>query len=313
MAATTISDISDLVRILKEQPEWAEVIRGILLNEEVVNQIVGSLTQAVESLGQTVGLLSQTVDLLSRRIDSMAGELSQMREDYNRLEGRVGRMEGHVEGLEVHVEGLKVHVGGLEVRVGGLEGRVGGLEGRVGGLEVRVGGLEVQVEELKGQVEQLIVQVQQLEARVGRLEGRVGNLEGSDYERKVRYRVRSRAGRSFGLVSPYLALTQNDPAAAQFDSAVQRAVNTAVISADESDELFETDIIISAQGNRHVAVEVSLTAADYDIIRAAARAEILGRVTGGEVMPAIVTADLDDRQRALADAQGVTVFVIEYP
>ena len=32
MAATTISDIGDLVRILKEQPEWAEVIRGILLN-----------------------------------------------------------------------------------------------------------------------------------------------------------------------------------------------------------------------------------------------------------------------------------------
>ena len=285
MAATTISDISDLVRILKEQPEWAEVIRGILLNEEVINQIVGSLTQAVESLGQTVGLLSQTVGLLSQRVDSMAGELSQMREDYHRLEGRVGRLEGHVEGLEV----------------------------RVGGLEVRVERLEVQVEELKGQVEQLIVQVQQLEARVGRLEGRVGNLEGSDYERKVRYRVRSRAGRSFGLVSPYLALTQNDPAAPQFDSAVQRAVNTAVISADESDELFETDIIISAHGNRHVAVEVSLTAADYDITRAAARAEILRRATGGEVMPAIVTAALDDRQRALADAQGVAIFVIEYP
>ena len=299
MAATIISDISDLVRILKEQPEWAEVIRGILLNEEVINQIVGSLTQAVESLGQTVGLLSQTVGLLSQRVDSMAGELSQMREDYNRLEGRVGRLEGHVEGLGVRVGGLEVHVEGLEVRVGGLE--------------VRVEHLEVQVEELKGQVEQLIVQVQQLEARVGRLEGRVGNLEGSDYERKVRYRVRSRAGRSFGLVSPYLALTQNDPASPQFDSAVQRAVNTAVISADESDELFETDIIISAQGNRHVAVEVSLTAADYDITRAAARAGILRRVTGGEVMPAIVTADLDDRQRALADAQGVAVFVIEYP
>ena len=257
MAATTISDISDLVRILKEQPEWAEVIRGILLNEEVINQIVGSLTQAVESLGQTVGLLSQTVGLLSQRVDSMAGELSQMREDYNRLEGRVEHLEG-------------------------------------------------QVEEVKGHV-------QRLDGRVGRLEGRVGNLEGSDYERKVRYRVRSRAGRSFGLVSPYLALTQNDPAAPQFDSAVQRAVNTAVISADESDELFETDIIISAQGNRHVAVEVSLTAADYDITRAAARAEILRRVTGGEVMPAIVTADLDDRRRALADAQGVAVFVIEYP
>lgn len=271
MPATTINDISDLVKILKEQPEWAEVIRGILLNEEVINQIVGSLTQAVESLGQTVGLLGQTVGLLSQRVDSLAGELTQMREDYNRLEGRVGSLESRVERLECQVEDLKI------------------------------------------QVQQLRDQVEQLAFRVAWLEGRVGNLEGSDYERKVRYRVRSRAGRILGLASPYLALTQSDPAAPQFDSAVQRAANAGAISPDEADDLFETDIIISAQGNRHVAVEVSLTAADRDITRAVARAAILRRATGGEVTPAIVTAALNPPQRDLAAAQGVAVFVIEYP
>ena len=33
VAMTTINNIADLVRILKEQPEWADTIRGILLSE----------------------------------------------------------------------------------------------------------------------------------------------------------------------------------------------------------------------------------------------------------------------------------------
>ena len=34
---TTIDNIADLVRILKEQPEWADTIRSILLTEELLN------------------------------------------------------------------------------------------------------------------------------------------------------------------------------------------------------------------------------------------------------------------------------------
>ena len=34
---TTINNVADLVRILKEQPEWADTIRGILLSEELLN------------------------------------------------------------------------------------------------------------------------------------------------------------------------------------------------------------------------------------------------------------------------------------
>ena len=33
---TTVHDIADIVRIIREQPEWADTIRGILLSRELL-------------------------------------------------------------------------------------------------------------------------------------------------------------------------------------------------------------------------------------------------------------------------------------
>ena len=33
---TTINDISDLIRIIRQNPEWAEALRSVLLSEELL-------------------------------------------------------------------------------------------------------------------------------------------------------------------------------------------------------------------------------------------------------------------------------------
>ena len=38
---TTINDIGDLVRVLREQPEWAEALRGVLLSRELLGAARG--------------------------------------------------------------------------------------------------------------------------------------------------------------------------------------------------------------------------------------------------------------------------------
>jgi hypothetical protein len=218
---TTINSIGDLVRILKEQPEWADTIRGILLSEELLN--------LPSQFAEFVRVTQEHNQLINQRLE--------------RLEDRMDRVE----------------------------------------------------------------------TRLVRLEGRVGNLEGSDYERKVRYRILARAQRRFGLENAYLALTQNDPEAPQLSSAVARAINAGSITPEQSEDLHDTDIIISAQGNRHVAVEVSMTADEFDVERAKRRAAILRTVTDGTVTPVVITANPAGVKQDQAAEQEVAAFVIQYP
>ncbi len=211
---TTINNIADLVRILKEQPEWADTIRGILLTEELLN------------------------------LPARFAEFVQLTQESNRLVNE---------------------------------------------------------------------RLTQIETRMNRMEGRFSNFEGSDYERKVRYRALHRAQARFGLDNAYLALSQNDPMAPQLNSMVANGMKNGFISQEQCEDLYDTDIIISDEGNRHMVVEVSLTADRDDIIRAKRRAGILSAATGGAVIPAVITANLNDAQRDQAAAEEVITFIMAYP
>ena len=239
---TSINDIADLARILKEQPEWADTIRSLLLSEELLN------------------------------LPARFAEFVQLTQESNRITNE---------------------------RLGRLETVVGQLATRTGSLETMVG--------------QLATQMQRMETRMGRVEGRFSNFEGSDYERRVRTRALVRARDILGLEDPYLALTQDGTIAPQLNSIIAQAIGNGSISREQSTDLHETDLIISDQSNRHMVVEVSLTADEDDIARAKRRADTMRAATGGTVSPVVITAILSDAQSAQAVDQEVTTFIIPYP
>lgn len=211
---TSINDIADVARILKEQPEWADTIRSLLLSEELLN------------------------------LPARFAEFVQLTQESNRITNE---------------------------------------------------------------------RLNQLETRLGRLEGRFGNFEGSDYERRVRTRALVRARDVLGIENPYLALTQDGIIAPQLNSIVAQAIGNGAISREQSTDLHETDLIISDHNNRHVVVEVSLTADEDDVTRAKRRAGILRAATGGMVTPVVITAILSDARSAHAAGDEVTTFIIPYP
>ena len=86
-----------------------------------------------------------------------------------------------------------------------------------------------------------------------------------------------------------------------------------MVTTAETSDLYETDLIISDEVNRHAVFEVSLTADDSDILRARQRAGILETITGGAVIPVVITARIDDVRSEQAEEEGVMVFVIPYP
>ena len=94
---------------------------------------------------------------------------------------------------------------------------------------------------------------------------------------------------------------------------IAQAIRNGFISQEQSEDLYDADIIISDEGNRHVVVEVSLTADQDDIVRAKRRAAILSAATGGAVTAAVITTNLNDAQRDQAAAEEVITFIMSYP
>ncbi len=288
---TTINNIADLVRILKEQPEWADTIRGILLTEELLN--------LPNRFAEFVQLTQESYRLINERLTQIDTRIDQLETAQTETNQRLGRLE------TAQTE--------TNQRLGRLETGQTETNRRLESLETAQVETNQRLERLENAQTETNRQLTQLNTRMNRMEGRFSNLEGSDYERKVRYGALHRAQVRFGLDNAYLALTQNDPAAPQLNSMIANAIKNAFISQEQCEDLYETDIIISDQGNRHVVMEVSLTVDRDDIVRVKRRADVLSAVTGGAVIPVVITANLNDAQRDQAAVEEVTTFIMAYP
>ena len=225
---TTINTIEDLVRILREQPAWAEAVRSVLLTDDLLD-LPARFDRFVQSQEETNRRLSETL---------------------------------------------------------------------------------VQQAELLTELKEISEDTRQ---RLNRAEGRLGNFEGGQYERTIRAKALARCQLHFGFEGVYYALSQDGIADSRLLSAVGHALNEGLVSTADTGDLYEADLIISGENNRHAVFEVSLTADDYDIRRARQRADILEGITGGAVTPVVITTRIDDARYAQADADEVTVFVIPYP
>ena len=164
-----------------------------------------------------------------------------------------------------------------------------------------------------GPYQSLLEYKRRVEQVLNAIDGRLDNLKEWEYERTVRTKALARSQIVLGFDSPYVALNQEGLTDPRLTAAIARAVRDGHITPGGFSDIFETDIIISAENNRHAVVEVSVTADRDDIARAKSRAAILSTVTGSSVMPIVITARLNPAQSAQAEAENVTVFVIPYP
>ncbi len=255
---TTINNIADIVRIIREQPEWADAIRSILLSQE--------LLELPERFAKFVQRVDQKFDAIDQRFDDLTQDMN---------------------------------------------ARFQEVDARFQEVDARFQEVDARFQEVNAQLQEVNAQLQGMNARFNRLEGQIGNLNGYVYEQRVRNGALVRAKNILGLEDPQLALTRDTGRTVELDRLVNRALSSGVISPEQEEELQETDIIIAGAGNRHAAIEVSVTADNSDIQRARLRADILANVTEGEVTPVIITANLNEPQRLFAENQAVTIFTMK--
>ena len=118
---TTINDINDLARILREKPEWVSTLRNLLLSQELLDlpekfaqfvqttndnfqlvnrrlerleEDVGVLKDDVAVLKDDVGVLKEDVSVLKEDMGLVKQDLNQVKENLNRVNGKMDNALG---------------------------------------------------------------------------------------------------------------------------------------------------------------------------------------------------------------------------
>ena len=95
---TSINDIADLARILRERPEWADTVRSILLSQELVD------------LPQRFAEFALATD---QRLEGLETDVADLKAGQARLEGTVGRLDGAELEREAHANIVNIASRGL--------------------------------------------------------------------------------------------------------------------------------------------------------------------------------------------------------
>jgi phage shock protein A len=75
-----LQDFHDLVRLLREHPDWREELRALLLTQELL-----TLPGLVRELAETVAQLADRMDQLTQTVAQLAEEQRRLAEEQRRL------------------------------------------------------------------------------------------------------------------------------------------------------------------------------------------------------------------------------------
>ena len=294
---TTVNDIADILRIIREQPEWAEALRAALMGQELLElpQRFGEFAAAVE-----------------KRFAALEAEVAELKAGQARLEAAVSRLDATVSRLEAEFSRLDATVSDLAANFSRLDATV---EKRFAALEADVAELKAGQARLEADVSRLDAIVSDLVDRVTRIEGHIGNMRGNDYQLKIGNNIASIAIQHLGLRRVRVLKGYKVFDDMPFHDLLFDAEERGGISQQERLDAGNADIVLEGrthpeQSTVYIVVEVSLTAADYDVTRVAAWADTMRRATGEPSIPAVVSAQWDEARQRLAQERGVAAITI---
>ena len=295
---------------MEQDPELARALRDTILGQEI-----SMLPAAVaQNQGLIIRLMERQVELASAvntALDAVVSAMSQTGENTARaLEAHGQRIEGVESALaELREEGQKTRES-----LGQMLLDVKQVQSDMAETKANVKQLQSDMTEVKTDVKQLQSDMAETRTDVRRIDGRLDRGFGANYEAKVAQNVRSILGQQAGVRSSRVLKGPSLRTDPDFDQQVESAEASGAITEDESDELLLLDLIVSGtrRGNPervYAGIEVSITANDDDVNRAADRAQILRKVTGGPVMAVVIADRVEAQQRELAARREVAVAV----
>ena len=109
---TTINDIADLIRIIREDPAWAEALRSVLLSKE--------LLELPETFAAFVSETRENFRLVNQRLDTLESDVADLKTGQAELQASIARLESGQAELCADVTELKTG----QARMGGEVSRL---------------------------------------------------------------------------------------------------------------------------------------------------------------------------------------------
>ena len=187
--------------------------------------------------------------------------------------------------------------------------RLGRIEAAQDTMANKLGTLEPAMSELREE---------QRETRTDlrKTDGRLDRGFGANYEAKATWNVRSLLGQQLGIRNSRVLKGPNLRNDENLEQLLEEAESRGAITEEEADELLLLDLIVAGtqradHARVYVAAEVSITANQDDVNRAADRADILRRITGIPTRAVVIADRMAESYRQLADEKKVAVAI--YP
>ena len=272
---TTINDITDLLRILRENPEWLDQVRNVVLTQEILElpATLAALTQEVREFIAEQRAINQeqkrTNDAIFARLDRIEADVAEAKTDIKELKSDMAEAKADIKELKSDMAEAKTDI-----------------------------------KELKTTVSSLVT-------TTNRLDSKVGQLLGADAERKVHANIHGflrRHDRSLHHIGILKSINHS------FDEAlleeIAEAFAAGLITEQEEDSVQLLDLIVRArsrgsnQAIYHV-IEVSVVVDEHDVQRAVDRADILSRATNTKTVPVTVGGVVIPAAATLAETHGV--------
>jgi chromosome segregation ATPase len=298
--------VEDIVKALREHPEWLEEVRRLILTEELLQLPVqfAQLSALVQQLATQVQRLVEQGERHEREIRALRKEFQEHRQEF--LQHREEFLQHREEFLQLRAEVEQLRKEFQEHRQEFLQHREEFLQHREEFLQHREEFLQ-----LRAEVEQLRKEFyehrQEFEAfrqetnlRLYRLERDVAELKGSDRERYYR----ERASAIFGRFLRRVRLVD-------FSELYEELDNREPLSDEELLEISQLDAVVEGRRKRDatpvlLAIEASWSLYPDDVERAFTRARIIAK-RGFTVYPVVAGKYADEGVIEAANQAGVLV------
>ena len=285
MTTTAVNDISDLSRILQENPDWREHFRALLLTPEI--------------LGLPAALAALTTELREF--------IAEQREINARADAR----------MEQFIQETREHARRTDERVDALTAEVRQFiaEQRRWNEEQRQWNAKQQQwnEEQRQTNAAIFARFDGVEADIKQMKGDISQLMGRQAERDTHRNIVNLLQENHPRLRRIVILKSDlIPFATELNDRIDDAEDEGLITVEERKALRAVDLVVRAidrdtRETIYFAVEVSRTVNNHDVTRAADRAEILGRIVQEQGIGAVVGGAVIPQAVHRAEERGVSV------
>ena len=307
---TIPSRIQEILAEMERDPALATELRERILGQE--------FSQVPQAVAQNQNLITHMMERQIQLSEQFANAVEAQNQSLTRIENSVSEFRQET---QTAISGL---YGETQTAISEWQETGSALERLEGRLDQGLGEVRSELSEFRQETQTHFEEVrselselrQETRSELRRTNGRLDRGFGANYEAKTTSNIRSILGQQLGIRNSRVLKGPNLRTDEDLESLLEQAESSGAITEEEADELLLLDLIVAGthradHARVYVAAEISITANQDDVNRAADRAEILWRVTGFPSRPVVIADRISEPCRKLADEKEVAVAI--YP